>query len=110
MDDEYPKLTFPSISEEDIGGVLADAEMKGWSGAGVAEASDGKIYPVTFMTALRCASEVEYSGAVVDEALIVVRNTTLEEMKAAVKLAWERGFFRYLRPIDPDSREPLESA
>ena len=93
----YPRLIFPSLSEDEMEYVLWQIEQKEWCGVSMLETSEGVGHFVSFVTPSRAASHFAYGAKYyLEEGLIIVPDTTLETMQNAVIVAWEQGFFNSL--------------
>jgi len=112
----YPRLVLPAGEEGEY--ALAYMQMKGFLGVGIVETEDGQHYAVFFATPWRITQELSASASratgakpcFVEHGLIVIPEVTVESMEAALKYAWEDGFFDGLKPIDRAvPRETIQS-
>lgn len=100
--ENMPKLVFPPDVDESV---FWDIQQKSWCGCGEVVCPDGQRYEVTFFVPRRLQQELDSFGRVGvhwigENALIIVSETTVPVMEAAVAALWKEGWFKHLKPIE----------
>ena len=97
-----PTLIFPDEDRDEAS--LSEIAAKEWYGRAIVRLPSGDRVHVEFFTLRRLALQAsgpEWGGggrALTIPGLIIVPEVTVDAMKAAVDLAFDRGFFDHLRP------------
>lgn len=100
MDEEFPKLILLDWREGDD----IEIPQKGWFCHNLIETADGNRYQICFFDLARLngelkANETNGKPFFIEDALIVLSEITIENMKAAIKEADRLKFFEKLKPI-----------
>jgi hypothetical protein len=98
--EEFPKLIFLDWQEGDE----IVINQKGWFCHNVVELANGNRYQVCFFDKSRLVHELNYREGqgkpfFIENALIVLSEVTIENMKAAIIEAEKQKFFENLKPI-----------
>lgn len=98
--DEFPKLIFLDWQEGDE----IEINQKGWFCHNLVELADGNRYQVCFFDKVRLVQELDYweeqgKPFFIEDALIVLSEVTIENMKAAIIEAEKQKFFENLKPF-----------
>ena len=96
----FPKLTFLDWQ----GGDEIVINQKGWFCHNVVELANGNRYQVCFFDKIRLVQELAYlekqrKPFFIENALIILSEVTIENMKAAILEAEKQKFFETLKPI-----------
>jgi len=98
--EEFPKLIFLDWQEGDE----IVINQKGWFCHNVVELANGNRYQICFFDKVRLVHELNYweeqgKPFFIENALIVLSEVTIENMKAAIREAEKQKFFENLKPI-----------
>lgn len=73
--------------------------LKGHRNDIIVNCPNNKSYKLTFYDTVRLSQDIEEEVIIIEEALIVVKEVNLENIKLAIKKMWKINFFDTLKPV-----------